>query len=265
MDLQPAYQAALEHTETGKEYLSQHQYRKALPHYQQARDIFQSLQKHRHTERARLHLAVCWMMTGRVQDALDILRAVDQASRELEDKALEGAAAGNLGLAYQNLKDYTNSIEQQKRALEIGRALQDQAMQLQAQIHLAECYLQEGRCRQAQGFGLVAQDLARQLGDLSSLGIIKDLLGRISACGGDLRGAVNYHQEAIEIASKLGDLPHQAAALANLALAKEGLTELKEAADALDQAISLFQLTDSRSLDRALKNRARIKRALANG
>ena len=79
----------------------------------------------------------------------------------------------------------------------------------------------------------------------------------------DLRSAVEYHQQAYQIAVSLGDLNRQGIALANQGLALEGLTELQAAFQALEQAQEIFLLLNSDYLQKTNQDLERIKTALS--
>jgi len=147
--------------------------------------------------------------------------------------------------------------------LETAEDLQDQSMQLNALINLADSNLQNKNFQSALGFALVAFDIAKSLESLPSQVLIYDLLGMISSRQQDLRSAVDYHQQAYLIAKSLGDLQRQGIALANQGLALEGLTELSEAFQVLEQAQEIFTLLKSDYLKKTNKDLERIKTSLS--
>ncbi|NOQ39541.1 MAG: tetratricopeptide repeat protein, partial [Anaerolineales bacterium] len=179
------------------------------------------------------------------------------------DLTLRAAAGGNLGLAYSSLGDYTKAIKAHKAVLETAEGLQDQSMQLNALINLADSNLQNKNFQPALGFALVAFDIAKSLESLPSLVLIYDLLGMISSRQQDLKSAVDYHQQAYLTAKSLGDLQRQGIALANQGLALEGLTELNKALQVIEQAQEIFTMLKSDYLEKTSKDLERIKTALS--
>jgi len=194
------------------------------------------------------------------------LQPLNQAIKLADDEGdfpLRAAAGGNLGLAYSAINDYTKAIKAHKAVLETAEDLQDQSMQLNALINLADSNLQNKNFQSALGFALVAFDIAKSLESLPSQVLIYDLLGMISSRQQDLRSAVDYHQQAYLIAKSLGDLQRQGIALANQGLALEGLTELSEAFQVLEQAQEIFTLLKSDYLKKTNKDLERIKTSLS--
>jgi tetratricopeptide (TPR) repeat protein len=197
------------------------------------------------------------------EQALQPLTLAIKLAEDEGDLTLRAAAGGNLGLAYSANNDYAKAIEAHKSVLETAESLQDQSMQLNALINLADSNLQNKNFQSALGFALVAFDLAKSLESLPSLVLIYDLLGMISSHQQDLRSAVEYHQQAYLTAKSLGDLQRQGIALANQGLALEGLTELNRAFQVIEQAQEIFSLLKSDYLEKTSKDLERIKTALS--
>ncbi len=89
--------------------------------------------------------------------------------------------------------------------------------------------------------------------------IIYDLLGMISSRQGNLQTALGYHQKSLEYAQENGDILRQGIALANQALAQEGLTELDQAFRLMTQAQDIFTLLNSDYQEKTRKDLARIQ------
>lgn len=243
-------------------HLSRNQVREAHSQYQTAFELFSSCGLAREAVRAANHLAVCLLRSGRPRAALEILQPLADGLKAGEDPGLTAAVTGNLGLVYTRLEDYTKGVECHKKVLELGQAIGRPGLCLQAQINLADSYLQENRCRQALGFALVARDAARELGARKELAAVYDLLGMISARQGDHRQAVRYHRRAYELADDLGDLHQQARSLANQGLSREALTELETAQDLISRARDLFQSLNSLQVEKTTRDLRRIQRSL---
>jgi tetratricopeptide (TPR) repeat protein len=249
----------------GKILLARQQPQQARGHYQHAVELFSSCGQDLGAARAANHLAACLIMENRPGEAASVLEPLADGLNARDYPQLWAAVSGNLGLAYARLKDYTKAVSCHKRVLDQAELRGDQVLQLQAQIHLADCYLQEGRLRQAQGFALVALDLARRLDSVQELAVIHDLLGMISARRGDHRGALRRYRRSCGLAADLGDRHQQALALANQALSLEALTELETARELMVQARDIFQDLDSPHLEKIDRDLDRIRLSLRTG
>jgi tetratricopeptide (TPR) repeat protein len=249
----------------GQVLLSRQQTKLARGHYQRAVELFSRCGQDLEAARAANHLAACLIMEDRPEDALAVLEPLTAGLNRRDYPRLWAAVTGNLGLAQAKINDYTKAVACHKQVLEQAEQRGDQDLQLQAQIHLAECYLQEGRLRQAQGFALVARDLARRLDRLPKQAVIHDLLGMISARRGDHRGALREYRRSGKLAAEVGDLHQQALALANQALSREALTELEAARELMDQARELFMGLGSPHLEKIDRDLDRIRLSLRSG
>jgi tetratricopeptide (TPR) repeat protein len=250
-------------TKIGKLLLERNIYHDALQYYQRAAFLFGEVNRLNHQARSLIHLGICLVLLDLPEQALQPLTLAIKLAEDEGDLTLRAAAGGNLGLAYSANNDYTKAIEAHKSVLETAESLQDQSMQLNALINLADSNLQNKNFQSALGFALVAFDLAKSLESLPSLVLIYDLLGMISSHQQDLRSAVEYHQQAYLTAKSLGDLQRQGIALANQGLALEGLTELNRAFQVIEQAQEIFSLLKSDYLEKTSKDLERIKTALS--
>jgi tetratricopeptide (TPR) repeat protein len=105
-----------------------------------------------------------------------------------------------------------------------------------------------------------ALEAARKADDRAAEGAALDNLGSAYAARGDFRQAIDHHEQAVAIARALGGHQAEAIYLQNLGLALLRLADaepdqrqahLSRAADALRQAIDLFDMTGAASLLRA--------------
>jgi tetratricopeptide (TPR) repeat protein len=247
----------------GKLLLERNIYLGAVQYYQRAAFLFGEDNRLNYQARSLNHLGICLVLLNLPEQALQPLTLAIKLAEDKGDFSLRAAAGGNLGLAYSALNDYTKAIKAHKSVLETAESLQDQSMQLNALINLADSNLQNKNFQSALGFALVAFDLAKSLESLPSLVLIYDLLGMISSRQQDLRSAVDYHQQAYLTAKSLGDLQRQGIALANQGLALEGLTELDKALQVIEQAQEIFSTLKSDYLEKTSKDLERIKTSMS--
>ncbi|MBS1249423.1 MAG: hypothetical protein MAG431_01003 [Chloroflexi bacterium] len=250
------------HADLGKIFLGDNAYREAYHHYRQAITLFSELGRKKQHALALNNLAIIKIMTQRPREAIEDLKTAQNMAQSLEAENLQLAVCGNLGLGHAALGDFVKAVKFHKKVMEASLDSEDKHMQLQAQINLADAYLQDKRPQQALGFALVAHDLAQEFNAKTSLAMLLDLLGTIYSRQKDLRTAINYHQKAIELAIDIGDPHRQAIASANKALALEALTELEDAHQSMTEAQALFQMLNSDYAAKTQKDLARIREAL---
>lgn len=247
----------------GQVLLERNLYRESAQHYRDARDHFASAGELELQARALNHLGICLIMEEESSSALEILTEALGLLDQAPDAHLLAAVQGNIGLAHSTLGDHKNAIKAHKSVLEAARESGDDPLRLNALINLADSNLQDKNYRSAQGFALVALDLAKELGSPAGLVILYDLLGMIYSHQGNLRMAADHHQQSFLAAQELGDLLRQGIALANQGLALEGLTEMKQALEVMEHAEELFTLLKSDYLEKTRRDIERIRRALA--
>ena len=243
----------------GKIYLERNIYPEASLYFQKAAELFSQSGDLLQQAQALNQLGVCLVMSGQANQALSELSRAKKCLIEGQHPTLLAAIEGNIGLAYSELKDYKSAAKSHKSVLETARKIKDPSLELNALINLADSNLQDKKYQPAQGFALVALDLAKTHGSQPSLVIIYDLLGMISARQADLKTALDYHRLAYEKAQEIGDLLRQGIALANQALALEGLTELDQAYQLMVEAQDIFILLNS---DYQLKIKKDLSRIL---
>ncbi|MEJ2411553.1 MAG: tetratricopeptide repeat protein, partial [Anaerolineales bacterium] len=226
--------------EAGRVLFSRNQYQDAAGYYQQASQLCIHQDQLKLKVKALNHLGVCWIMTGEPDKALNSLTCALESLGPDPEPGIQAAIQGNLGLTYSALQDHKRAFQAHKAVMETAEKLGDESLQVNALINLADCSLQDKSYRPAQGFALVALDLAKKLKSSPAEMVIYDLLGMISSRLGDLRSALDYHQQAWQAAKEAGSLLKQGIALANQGLALEGLTDLDQAASKLEEATEIF-------------------------
>lgn len=251
------------HADLGKYFLTRNNYREASQHYQTSSQIYTELGMKQHLIRVLNHLGVCKIMLGQPEEAIqDLQRALNLHEEGEPNKHLKSAILGNLGLAYSRLSDYTKALQFHRSAFDLSEDLQDPQLQLQAQVNVADVQLHAGHADQAHRTALKALALAKEIDAKRSMISVLDLLGMISTRRGDLRTAIDYHSQAAQAAEEIGDLQRQGIALANKALALEGLTELEEAQQTMQEAQEIFTTLQSNYRKKTQKDLQRIKKGL---
>jgi len=245
----------------GKVFLERNIYPEAARYFNKASDHYSEIGEIFLQAQSLNQLGVCLVMSGQTDQALKELNTAKLGLNAEDNLKLLAAIEGNLGLAHSKLKDYKNAVKAHKFVMETARKLKDQSLELNALVNLADCNLLDKKYQPAQGFALVALDLAKALDSEPSLVIIYDLLGMISSRRGDLKTALDYHQKSFDAAQEIGDLLRQGIALANQALAQEGLTELDTAHQLMTQAQENFILLNSDYQEKTSKDLGRIQRS----
>ncbi len=127
------------------------------------------------------------------------LEASVGVARRLHDRAMEGAALGNLGVAYAALGETRRAIEFHEQALEIAREIGDRRGESAALGNLGIAYAALGETRRAIELYDQRLEIAREIGDRRGEGISLYNLGDELAEAGERGQAIARVQEALEI------------------------------------------------------------------
>ena len=184
---------------------------------------------------------------GQYELAIDLFEQQLTITREIGDRAGEGAALGNLGIVYSNLGQYERAIGLYEQQLVIAREIGDRDGEGAALGSLGVVYRFLEQYQEAIDLHEEVLGIAQQSGDrlregwaIGSLGIVYEILGRSQK-------AVELHQQHLTIAKETGSRFYEAWALGNLGIAYESLGESEQALDQYQQAVDLFQELGARS------------------
>lgn len=253
--------AAESSSAAGRIFLERNIYPEAANYFRKAATLFSEIGYMIQQASMLNQLGVCLVMSAQEEQALEELAAAKRCLENEDHPVLAAAIEGNLGLAYSGLKNYKNAARHHKSVFETAQKINDPQLKLNALINLADSNLQDKKVQPAQGFALVALDLAKTLDSKPSLMIIYDLLGMISSRQRNLKTALEYHQMSFQSAQDNGDLLRQGIALANQALALEGLTELDQAHQLMTQAQDIFIILNSDYQKKTSKDLERIQKS----
>ncbi len=177
------------------------------------------------------------------------------AARRVKDRRGEGAALGNLGLAYFALSDARKAIEFYEQALTIDREIGDRRGEGAALGNLGNAYAALGDSRKAIEFYEQALTIAREIGDRRGEGADLGNLGLAYADLGDARKAIEFYEQHLKIAREIGDRRGEGNALGNLGVAYKNLGDARKAIEFYEQRLVIArEIGDRRGEGNALGN-----------
>ena len=195
------------------------------------------------------------------------------AAKRLKDRAVEGSALGNLGLAYAALGETQRAIEFYEQSRTIARALDNRIAEGAAQGNLGAAYANLGETQRAIQFYEQALLIDRKLGDLRGQGNVLNNLGVVYAALGETQRAIEFYEQALLIHREIGDRRGEGADLGSLGSAYYHLGETERAIEFYEQYLNIAReigdrrsegngLFDmSRALDRLSKRAQAIEHA----
>ncbi len=125
-----------------------------------------------------------------------------QSARKQDNKYREGVMLGNLGIAYENLGDYTKAIERYQQELQIAREIGDRRGEGNALGNLGLAYENLGDYTKAIEHYQQALQIDREIGDRRGEGDALGNLGNAYDNLGDYTKAIEYHQQRLQIAAR---------------------------------------------------------------
>lgn len=176
---------------------------------------------------------------GDFQTSLTASQQALELYRMNVDRAGEGAALGNLGLAYQGLGNYQQALNCHQASLEIAQTLSNKQSEASSLGNLGLVYFQLGDYSAAGKHHAQHLDLAKTLDDaqgianaLGNLGMVFDAIGQYSE-------AMDYHRQALELKKELGDRQGVASTLGNLGIVQYSIGNYKQALDYHQQHLNI--------------------------
>ncbi|XP_044184350.1 tetratricopeptide repeat protein 28-like [Acropora millepora] len=148
---------------------------------------------------------------------------------EIDDRAVEGAAYGNLGNAYGSLGDFRKAIEYIEKRLKIAIEIGDRAGEGRAYGNLGSAYRSLGNFRIAFEYHEKRLKIAIEIGDRAGEGRAYGNLGIAKVSLGDFRKAIEYLEKFLKIAIEIGDRAGEGRAYGNLGNAYDSLGDIRKA------------------------------------
>ena len=183
------------------------------------------------------------------------LESALQCARSLNNRPYQGAALGNLGLAYDLLGDYGRAIEFQEKALVIVCEIGDRQAEGSALCNMGNAYSSLGDYRIAIEFQERALEIVREIGDPGAEGRLLGNLGIAYQSLGNYRRAIEFHEKALEIAREIGDRSGEGQDLGSLGNACCSLGDDRHAIEYYEEALEIFrEIGDRRGAGTVLGN-----------
>ena len=198
---------------------------------------------------------------------LEIALAV---ARRLQDRAGEGKALGNLGIAYKNLGETRRAIQFYEQRLTIARDIGNRRGEGTALGNLGNAYADLGETRRAIQFYEQDLAIAREIGNRRNEGNVLGNLGIAYAEMGETRCAIQFYEQQLAIVREIGDRRGEGNALGNLGNAYKDLGETRRAIQFYEQRLTIArEIGDRRgegsalgNLGNAYKNLGETRRAI---
>ena len=183
------------------------------------------------------NLGLAWAALGETRKAIGLYEQALAALCEIGDRQGEGAALGNLGLAWADLGETRKAIGLYEQALAALREIGDRRGEGQALGNLGISWKNLGETRKAIGLYEQVLVIAREIGDRRGEGNALGNLGNAWSDLGETRKAIGLYEQRLVIAREIGDRRGEGNALGSLGNAWAALGETRKAIGLYEQRL----------------------------
>ena len=159
--------------------------------------------------------------------------------QKINDRQGEGAALGNLGIAYESLRDYTKAINYQQQRLVIAREIGDQLGEGQSLGNLGNTYNSLGEYTKAIEYYQQSLVIFREIKDRKGEGQSLRNLGNPYSSLGDYAKAIEYFQQSLALVREINDRHGEVKSLLHLGNAYYYLGDYTTAIDYAQQSLAI--------------------------
>jgi tetratricopeptide (TPR) repeat protein len=213
----------------------------AMPCFERALRLYRGIGDRQGEGAALGNLGLAYAALGEPWRAIEHYEQCLAIAREIGDRRDEGDALGNLGNAYADLGEPRRAIEYHEQALKVSREIGDRQGEGAALGNLGIAYAALGEPRRAIEHYEQCLAIAREIGDRRGEGAALGNLGNAYADLGEPRRAIEHHEQWLAIAREIGDRQGEGKGLFNSALALDQLGERGEAIERVKAALVIFE------------------------
>ena len=176
---------------------------------------------------------------GQYQETLDYHRQSLEISRRIGDTAGESSCLGNIGTVYYSLGQYKEALDYQRQSLEISRRIGDGAGESKCLTNIGVVYESLGQYKEALDYQRQSLEISRRLGDVAGEAGSLNNIGIVYHRLGQYKEALEYHRQSLEIKRRLGDVAGEANCLTNIGNVYHSLGQYKEALEHDSQSLEI--------------------------
>lgn len=229
----------------GKLALRDQNLKSTIDLYEKAIAIFRNLGNKIEEARWITELAYAFESQGSFKEAIELNEKAQRTLAQI-DKTLSLKIYSNLGSEYFELKNYSSSIKNFKKALVIAQELTLQKQEEKVLSNMGKSYFQMNKFKNASESFENALTIAQDSKDRESQLYQLTQLGKINAKT-DEEISIKYFQRAIQLAQKLGDTIQEEELYGNIANAYFEIDKIDLAKKNIENAIELAKTKERKS------------------
>jgi tetratricopeptide (TPR) repeat protein len=227
--------------EKGNNAHGRSKFREAIEFCEQALAISHEVGDRRGEGAALGNLGLAYSALGMIRKAIEYHEQSLAIAREIGDRQGEGADLGNLGNVYSALGEVRKAIEYHEQALAIAREIGDRRGEGADLGNLGNVYSALGEVRKAIEFYEQVLAIFREIGDRRGEGNVLGNIGNTYYAMGWIKKAIEFYEQALAISREIGHRRGEGNVLGNIGLAYSDLGEIRKAIELYEEALTIFR------------------------
>ena len=187
------------------------------------------------------NLGLAYADLGEVHKAIEYSQQALAIAQEIGDRLGEGNHLGNLGIAYRSLGEVHKAIEYYQQSLIIHREIGDQRGEGTDLGNLGLAYANLGEVHKAIEYYQQSLTIDKEIGNRRAEGVDLGNLGNAYADIGEIQTAIEYHKQSLAIAQEIGDRLGEGNQFGNLGTILRYIGEIHKALEYYKQALAIAQ------------------------
>lgn len=197
------------------------------------------------------YIGISYESLGRFTESIDWKRRALMLARQIQDRNGEGGSLINMGHSYKELGNYQKAIELYQKGLSIVREIGNSEFERNALAGLGNTYRSLGQYDQAMIFYNQALEVEEKFPDLKRDGSVLIGMGNLYANQEEYSRAIEYYQQKLDSANAKGNSEDIVIATVNLGVSYISLKEYNKALEYLQHSLALSNEIDASHLKMA--------------
>ncbi|MEO0538903.1 MAG: tetratricopeptide repeat protein [Cyanobacteria bacterium P01_A01_bin.123] len=223
----------------GAEQYNMNQFQTALQSWEQALAIYQEIEDRGGEGAAFGNLALAYYGLGQYEKAIGFFEKHLEIAREISDLQGEASALNGLSRIHKNLGNYQQAIDFYQQQITLARNTEDRQEEVNALGNLGIAYNEVGNYERAIESFEQSLTIARDIDDFQAQATVLGGLGVAHRKLENYQQAIEFHEQALVIARGSNNQDEEFRNLANLALAYNLAGEYQQAITFNEQALYL--------------------------
>ena len=193
------------------------------------------------------NLGIAYFDLGDFQQAIECYTQSLNIIKEVGYKEWEGDTSCNLANAYYLVGDFQKAREYYLQSLGLAKGLGERDLQERIYGNLGLTYYSVGDFKQAIECHIKYLSIVKAQMSRTKEGIAYGNLGIAHSKLGNFKEAIEYHKQQLSIAKEVGDRAEEGRAYGNLGIAYRGMGGIKQAIEYLEQDLSVAKEVGDRA------------------